>query len=87
MNVTTQVLQVIDQALVLQGRALGFERTTPLLGDLPELDSMGVLAVITGLENHFGIAFSDDDLSGAVFATVGSLCELVEQTLATRTDT
>ena len=82
MNVSEQVLRVLDEALSLQGRALVFDRTTPLLGALPELDSMAVLALITGLENHFGIAFQDDDLNGAVFATVGSLTELVEQALA-----
>lgn len=43
---------------------------------------MAVLALLTGLENHFGITFGDDDLRGAVFATVGSLSDLVEQVLA-----
>ena len=82
MNVTDQVLRVLDAALSLQGRALGFDRNTPLLGDLPELDSMAVLALITGLENHFGIAFDDDELNGTAFATVGSLTDLVEQHLS-----
>ena len=82
MNLTTQVIRVLDEALGLQGRSAGFQRDTPLLGALPELDSMAVLALITGLENHFGITFSDEDLHGAVFATVGSLCDLVEQALA-----
>ncbi|MDP2986442.1 MAG: acyl carrier protein [Hydrogenophaga sp.] len=82
MNVIDQVLHVLDAALSLQGRALGFDRSTPLLGDLPELDSMAVLALITGLENHFGIAFDDDELNGVVFATVGSLTDLVEQHLS-----
>ena len=82
MNLTTQVLRVLDDALGLQGRAADFGPDTPLLGALPELDSMAVLALITGLENHFGITFSDDELHGAVFATVGSLSELVEQALA-----
>ena len=72
---------VKDEALGLQGRSAGFQRDTPLLGALPELDSMAVLALITGLENHFGITFSDEDLHGAVFATVGSLTDLVEQAL------
>ena len=82
MNLTEQVLHVLDGALHLQGRATSFTRETPLLGALPELDSMAVLALITGLENHFGITFSDEDLHGAVFATVGSLCDLVDQALA-----
>lgn len=82
MPLTAQVLRVLDDALHLQGRALHFERSTALLGSLPELDSMAVLALITGLENHFGVTFCDDDLHGAVFATVGQLSDLVEQTLA-----
>lgn len=82
MNLTAQVLRVLDEALGLQGRATDFNRDTPLLGALPELDSMAVLALITGLESRFGITFSDQDLHGAVFATVGSLCDLVEQALA-----
>lgn len=86
MNLTHQVLHVLDDALSLQGRAAGFKRGTPLLGALPELDSMAVLALITGLENHFGITFCDEDLNGSVFATVGSLSDLVEQALA-RQDT
>ena len=82
MNLTAQVIHVLDEALGLQGRSADFQRDTALLGALPELDSMAVLALITGLENHFGIVFSDEDLHGSVFATVGSLCDLVEQALA-----
>ena len=82
MNVTDTVLRVLDDALSLQGRALAFDRSTPLLGALPELDSMAVLALIGGLENQFGIAFQDDQLDSAAFATVGSLSALVEQALA-----
>lgn len=84
MTVTDHILRVLDEALNLQGRALAFTPDTDLLGALPELDSMAVLALITGLENHFGIAFSDEDLNGSVFATVGSLNELVEQALASQ---
>lgn len=81
MTVFEQVLCVLDEALGLQGRTAGFAPNTPLLGSLPELDSMAVLALITGLENRFGIAFVDDDLSADVFATVGSLTHLVQQQL------
>lgn len=76
------VLRVLEEALQLQGRSASFTPETPLMGALPELDSMAVLAVITGLEAHFGIAFRDDQLSGASFASVGSLCDLVAETLA-----
>ena len=82
MPLTAPLLRVLDDALHLQGRALHFERSTALLGSLPELDSLAVLALITGLENHFGVTFCDDDLQGAAFATVGQLSDLLEQTLA-----
>lgn len=82
MNRMQDVLRVLDDALSLQGRALGFNHETPLLGALPELDSMAVLALITGLEHHFGLVFSDEDLKGSHFATVGTLCALVAQAQA-----
>jgi acyl carrier protein len=77
MPVLQDVLHVLDHALQLQGRAHTFNPETPLLGALPELDSMAVLSVLTGLEEHLGIAFDDADIQGDVFATVGSLCNLV----------
>ena len=58
------VLRVLDEALHLQEQALAFDVNTPLLGSLPELDSMAAVALITGLENHFGVTF---DEAGTVF--------------------
>lgn len=71
------VLRVLDDALHLQGQALNFSADTPLLGALPELDSMAAVALISGLENHFGISFDEADLNADTFATVASLCHLV----------
>lgn len=82
MHLSEQILRILDDALGLQGKAKSFDRDTALLGALPELDSMAVLALITGLESHFGITFDDDDLNSSVFATVGSLNDLIEQVLA-----
>lgn len=77
MTVMENVLRVLDDALHLQGRALDFKADTPLLGSLPELDSMGALAVITALEQHFDLVFHDEDLNADTFATVQRLCDLV----------
>lgn len=82
MDHLNDVLRVLDETLQLQGRSAGFDRNTPLLGALPELDSMAVLALINGLEAHFGISFADEQLSSARFATVGSLCDLVAESLS-----
>lgn len=85
MTTLETVLTVIDEALSLQGQAQSFSPETPLLGALPELDSMAVLALIAGLEERFDIAFLDDELNAAVFATVGSLSHAVDQRLSART--
>ena len=78
MDVMQEVLRVLDEVLSLNGRAAAFTRDTPLLGALPELDSMAVVALITTLEDRFGVVFEDDDLDGRTFATVGTLTDFVD---------
>ncbi|WP_041717850.1 acyl carrier protein [Alkalilimnicola ehrlichii MLHE-1] len=81
MSSLDQVREILDSALSLNGRARSFDRDTVLLGDLPELDSMAVVSVITELEQRFGIMVEDDDVSAETFETVGSLCDFVESKL------
>lgn len=78
MNTRERVIRVLDEALGLKGRSKTFADSTPLLGSVPELDSMAVLSVITGLEQAFGFSVDDDELTGATFSTVGSLVQFVE---------
>lgn len=82
MEVTKEVLRVLDEVLSLNGRAASFTHDTPLLGAIPELDSMAVVTLITTLEEQFGLVVDDDDIDGATFATVGSLVEFVNSKLA-----
>lgn len=81
MDVTREVINVLDEVLSLGGRASSFDRDTPLLGAIPELDSMAVATLITTLEERFGFVV-DDDLDGNTFATVGSLADFVGERLA-----
>ncbi len=77
MNIAQEVLRVVDEVLSLNGRSAAFNRNTPLLGAVPELDSMAVITLITTLEDQFGLVVDDDDIDGATFATVGSLTDFV----------
>lgn len=54
-----------------------FQPGTALLGSIPELDSMSVVAILAAIEEQFGIAIPDDDINADVFATVGSLQDFV----------
>ncbi|MCL2591152.1 MAG: phosphopantetheine-binding protein [Betaproteobacteria bacterium] len=76
------VLAIIDDALSLEGRAMTFQPDTPLLGVLPELDSMAVVGVLNLLEECFGFIIGDDEIDGSAFATVGTLVAFVESKLA-----
>lgn len=81
MQVTQEVIRLLDEVLSLDGRSSAFTRETPLLGAIPELDSMAVVSLITGIENHFGLVVDDDDIDGSTFATVGSLVDYVSAKL------
>ncbi len=82
LNVTQEVNRLLDEVLSLNGRSSVFTRDTPLLGAIPELDSMAVVTLITGMEDHFGIVVDDDDIDGSTFETVGSLVDFVSGKLA-----
>ncbi len=81
MDIQTEVLRALDEVLSLQGRSSSFSADTPLLGAVPELDSMAVVTLITTLEERFGLVIDDDDVSGDTFATVGSLTQFVAEAL------
>lgn len=55
-----------------------FDDSTPLLGSIPELDSMAVVGILAAIEDTAGIAIPDDEVSADVFATFGTLSEFVE---------
>ncbi|KXB31563.1 acyl carrier protein [Dechloromonas denitrificans] len=82
MNTENEVLSLLDEILSLNGRSAEFSLNTPLLGAIPELDSMAVVALITSFEDRFGFTVDDDEIEGSTFATLGSLIAFVDAKLA-----
>lgn len=82
LDIKSEILGLLDEILSLNGRAASFTKNTPLLGALPELDSMAVVALITGMEERFGFTVDDDEIDGATFATVETLIEFIDDKLA-----
>lgn len=72
-----EVLQILDEVLSLKGRAAAMTRASPLLGVIPELDSMALVSVITTLEERFGFTIADDELDASSFETLGALSDFV----------
>lgn len=74
------ILQSVTTVLktILQDQSSLLTLDTPLLGAIPEFDSMAVVSIITALEDRFGFAVDDDEIDASVFETVGTLVAFVE---------
>lgn len=72
------IRRILGDALSLGDRADRLTLDSPLLGAIPEFDSMAVVTVVTLLEDELGCTIEDDELSADVFATVGSLVDFVK---------
>jgi acyl carrier protein len=77
MDYIDSIRNILRDSLQLGDRAAGLQRSSPLLGSIPEFDSMAVVTVLTMIEEEFGISISDDDISAETFATLGSLADFV----------
>lgn len=67
----------IVSTLDLPGPAQRFAPESGLFGELPELDSMGVVLLLTALEDRFDIQLSDDEVDAEWFVTFGSVTEFI----------
>ena len=83
MNVTnstfSEVREILTQTLGIEDRVDSLTPATTLLGGVPEFDSMAVLKVILAIEEHFGVTIDDDEVTGELFETLGTLSTFVEQ--------
>jgi acyl carrier protein len=71
------VKAVVVETLGLEDRADTIDASTPLLGALPELDSLAVAELVVALEGRFAITFDGDDVTAEAFETLATLTELV----------
>ena len=74
-----EVRNIVTDVLNLGTAGDALTADSPLLGSLPELDSMAVVSLIGALEEHFGIMIDDDEISASTFATLGSLAAFVQE--------
>jgi len=77
LDLQSQTRDILRDVLSLGDRADRLGPQSPLLGAVPELDSMAVVGVIAAIEDRFGFVIEDDEISGATFATFGSLVEFI----------
>jgi acyl carrier protein len=78
----TEVAGILASVLGIEERANSLTADTPLLGAMPELDSLAVVELITALSERYGFDPDDVDLSGDAFDTIGTLATFVEDNAA-----
>lgn len=73
------IREILRSTLQLGDRADLLQASSPLLGAIPEFDSMAVVTVLTMVEDEFGVSIDDDEVTADVFETVGDLADFVKQ--------
>ena len=76
-----EVKAVLGQTLQIAEKMKRCDASTALFGSIPEFDSMAVIAVVSALEQRFGITIEDEDITADTFKSIGSLSEFVQRKL------
>ena len=82
MNVTQIIFEYFDSRGGLPGSTQDEKLACAYL-DAKIIDSMGIIDMITSLEDRCGIHFEADDLQSPEFLTVGGLIGVIEKLRAT----
>ena len=75
--ISDEVKRILAEVLDLDAAAENLSAETLLAGHLPEFDSMAAVAILTALEDQFGVIIDDDEIDASIFETVGSLIAFV----------
>jgi len=75
------IQQIVGNVIGDPERAAGLQEHSNLLGSLPELDSMGVVNLMLGLEELYGFRVEDEELDIEVFDTLGTFRAFAQKKL------
>lgn len=78
MAMLDEVKSVLKDSLQLAERGDDLHADSGLLGELPEMDSMAVVTILTALEDRYGFIVDDDEISAETFETLSTLAQFVE---------
>lgn len=81
MDIQAEVISILQLTLGVAPGTIAPHPDTPVLGAIPEMDSMSVVSILVSLEEQYGVMVDDDEIDADVFATVGSLTRFVASKL------
>ena len=73
-----EIKEIVGNVLCLGDRMQAMDASSPLLGHIPEFDSMAVVTVLTSIEDQYGVFVEDDEISADTFETLGTLQQFVQ---------
>lgn len=68
--------------LQLGARADQLTRETPLMGALPEFNSLSVVGLVAAIEEQLGCMVADDEISADLFETAGAFSDFIALKMA-----
>lgn len=81
-NLFSEVKSLLAYTLGLQQVPVNWDDDMALVGHLPDLDSMNIVNLVAALEEHFGIEFTDEDMTMSTFGKLKTLIETVHGKLS-----
>ena len=82
MDALTLAREILRSDLQLGARADKLERSTALMGSLPEFNSLTVVSLISSVEEQVGCSINDDEITAEIFETVGTFADFIASKLA-----
>lgn len=78
-QITIETKKILAEVLGLNERVNSIEQDTILLGNIPELDSVAVVAILLEIEKRFSMTIKDDEISARAFETFGNLVDFISK--------
>jgi acyl carrier protein len=78
MDALSFTVNVVCSCLQLDPEEAQLDVNTPLLGGLPDFNSLTIATVIESIEEQLDCTIEDEELTGELFETVGTLAQFVE---------
>lgn len=69
----TEVRSLLAGVIDDEARIERLSAGSPLLGAVPELDSIAAVNLLLAIEERFGVEIDDDEVEESIFATLGAL--------------
>ena len=78
MDALNLTVNIVCSCLQLDPSEAQLDADTPLLGGLPDFNSLTIATVIESIEEQLDCIIEDEELTGELFETVGTVAQFVE---------